>query len=144
MLRLVPIGVLALSLIGSTAMAAGTGRSLAAPIQDSGYGNARGSVMGTFDPSTRDANNNRIVKDGLIQTGTGGSQISTDGTMGGAAMLQTGAINSTNYAVGNLINLSIVGSWNTVVLNSVQNNYGTVTAISSINGASQMSTGQLN
>ena len=144
MLRLVPIGVLALSLIGSTALAAGTGRSLAAPIQDSGYGNARGSVMGTFDPSTRDANNNRIVKDGLIQTGTGGSQISTDGTMGGAAMLQTGAINSTNYAVGNLINLSIVGSWNTVVLNSVQNNYGTVTAISSINGASQMSTGQLN
>ena len=144
MLRLAPISVLALSLIGSTAMAAGTSRSLAAPIQDAGYGNARGSVMGTFDPSTRDANNNRIVKDGLIQSGTGGSQISTDGTMGGAAMLQTGAINSTNYAVGNLINLSIVGSWNTVVLNSVQNNYGAVTAISSINGASQMSTGQLN
>ncbi|MEI6439133.1 MAG: holdfast anchoring protein HfaA [Alphaproteobacteria bacterium] len=144
MLRLVPIGVLALSLIGSTAMAAGTGRSLAAPIQDSGYGNARGSVMGTFDPSTRDANNNRIVKDGLIQSGTGGSQISTDGTMGGAAMFQTGAINSTNYAVGNLINLSIVGSWNTVVLNSVQNNYGAVTAITSINGTSQASTGQLN
>jgi len=133
---------IALSLIGSSALAAGS--SIGTPIQEAGYGNARSSVSGNFDPSTRDANNNRIVRDGLIQTGTGGSQFNTDTMAGGADMLQTGAINSTNYAIGNMINLSVAGSWNTVVLNSVQNNYGAVTATTTINGRTQSSTGQLN
>jgi len=61
----------------------------------------------------RDANDNRVVKDGLIQTGTGGSQFNTNGH-GRGGNAPDGAINSTNYAVGNMIDLGIVGSWNTV------------------------------
>jgi holdfast attachment protein HfaA len=63
---------------------------------------------------------------------------------GGAASMQSGAISSTNYAVGNLINLQINGTWNTIVLNSTQINNGDVSAVTTINGGTQSSNGQLN
>ena len=139
------IAALSLSAIGAHAQTM-SAASLAASSKslDSGYGGARDMVTGAFNPSTRDANNNRIVQDGLIQTGQGGSSVLSSSIMGGAATAQSGAITSTNYAVGNLINVQVGGSWNTVVLNTTQINNGAVTAITSINGGTQASTGQLN
>ena len=139
--------IAALSLTATVANAqslSGSGLAASSKGLDGGFGNARSMVSGTINPSTRDANNNRIVQDGLIQTGQGGSQFFPNSLMGGAANAQSGVGSITNYAVGNLINVQVTGSWNTVVLNSTQINNGAVTAITSINGNQQTSTGQLN
>lgn len=144
MVKIILLGAATLCLIGTSAQAAGVGGISATPSLEAGYGNARGSVTGAFNPSTRDANNNRVVQDGLIQTGQGGSQFLTGGMSGGAATLQSGAISTTNYAAGNLINLQVGGNWNTIVLNTTQINNGALSAVTTINGGTQTSTGQLN
>lgn len=139
--------IAALSLTATVANAqslSGAGLAASSKGLEGGYGGARSMVSGTINPSTRDANNNRIVQDGLIQTGQGGSQFFPNSLIGGAANAQSGVGSITNYAVGNLINVQVTGSWNTVVLNSTQINNGAVTAITSINGQQQTSTGQLN
>ena len=104
---------------------------------EAGYGNARAMETERFNPSTRDSQGNRIIKDGVIQTGVGGSQVSTRTNAGnavyGAAFFESGASSSAT-AIGNLVNVTVEGSNNTVVLNSIQNNSGTVTATSSLNG----------
>lgn len=144
MLKLVSLSLLALGLTCGSALAADASRISSAPSLEAGYGNARAMVSGQFNPSTRDANNNRVVQDGLIQTGQGGSQLLNNAFMGGAATLQSGAISTTNYAVGNLINVQVSGTWNTVVLNSTQINNGSLSAVTTVNGGQQASTGQLN
>lgn len=139
--------IAALSLTATFAHAQSvSGASLTAASKglEGGYGGARALVSGTINPSTRDANNNRIVQNGLIQTGQGGSEYFPNSTFGGAANSQSGVGSITNYAVGNLINVQVSGSWNTVVLNSTQINNGAVTATTTVNGKRQTSGGQLN
>ena len=71
----------------------------------------------------RDENGNRIIVDGLMQTGVGGStQHNSEGGVFG------GGVGSSATAIGNQLNVNVVGSWNTVVVNSVQTNNGDVNA----------------
>lgn len=111
---------------------------------EAGYGNARAMESATFNPSTRDSQGNRIIKDGVIQTGSGGSQLSTvanaASALYGAAFFESGANNSAT-AVGNLVNVTVEGSNNTIVLNSVQNNSGNISATSMLNGKQAASAG---
>ena len=90
---------------------------------EDGYDGARSEVSNTFNPSTRDANNNRVIVNGLIQTGSTYTS--------GAANYSSGA---SAQAVGNLVNVQVSGSWNTVVLNSTQVNNAPVTASNTVNG----------
>ncbi len=101
---------------------------------EKGYDGAASVMTDNFNPSTRDANNNRVITNGVIQTGSGGSSFLSGG---GASTAQSGA---SALAVGNMINVQVTGSWNTVVLNAQQTNTGNVSA--SVNGRN--STGQLN
>ncbi len=98
-----------------------------------GYGGAGRTVSENFNPSTRDANNNRVIMNGLIQSGQGGSQLNVTGATGGASSgadffrsgaesFASGAITGTATAIGNQINVNISGNWNTVVLDSTQIN----------------------
>lgn len=109
---------------------------------EAGYGNARAMETERFNPSTRDSQGNRIIKDGVIQSGVGGSKITTNTNTAvyGAAFFESGASNSAT-AIGNLVNVTVEGSNNTVVLNSVQTNTGSVSATAVLNGSAAKSTG---
>jgi len=95
-----------------------------------GYNGAASAVTTQFNPNTRDASNNRVVINGEIQTpGMTSVQDQFAALNGGASTATTGAgSNSTATAIGNLINVQVNGSWNTVVLSANQTNNGTVSA----------------
>ena len=114
---------------------------------EAGYGNRRALESQPINPSTRDANGNRVVMDGLIQTGSGGSAVNTDSSKAasGANYFQSGAASTSAAnasAIGNLVNIQVSGSWHTVVLNSTQINNGAVSATAVLNEKVTQSTGQ--
>ncbi|MGZ9099589.1 MAG: holdfast anchoring protein HfaA [Brevundimonas sp.] len=101
-----------------------------------GYGASRYSTARSQTGSTRDANGNRLIVDGIIQAGasayssaTGGvsSSFSGAGGTGGTAI-------GGSTAIGNSLNVVVQGNHNTVIVNSRQVNNGNVTAGTSLNG----------
>jgi holdfast attachment protein HfaA len=101
-----------------------------------GYGGARYTTARPQSGSTRDANGNRLIIDGIIQAGastwssaTGGvsSSYSGAGRAGGTAI-------GGSTAIGNSLNVVVQGNNNTVIVNSTQVNNGAVTAATSLNG----------
>lgn len=96
-----------------------------------GYGGAGTAVASAYDPQTRDANNNRVVINGEIQT-AGMTSVAGEfsALSGGAGSASSGAGSSTNTAtaVGNLLNVQVTGSWNTVIVSATQTNNAAVTA----------------
>jgi holdfast attachment protein HfaA len=84
-----------------------------------------------YAPRTgRDANGNRLIVDGVIQTGADQSSYAySDG--GGAFDKGSGAGFGASTAIGNSLNVSVIGSWNTVIVDSTQINNGDVVAGSS-------------
>jgi len=100
-----------------------------------GYGGARQSVTTAQTGSTRDANGNRLIVDGIIQTGassysaqSGGVSRSWSGSGAG------GAATGGSTAIGNNLNVVVQGNHNTVIVNSSQTNTGTVTAQTDLTG----------
>lgn len=104
---------------------------------EGGYGGAGRIASQPFSPTTRDANGNRLVVNGVIMNGQDGSTVtytSTSSTgLSGASYFQNGAdgLNggATATAIGNMINVSITGHGNTVVLNATQTNTSDVNAV---------------
>ena len=95
---------------------------------EAGYGGSGRVAAQPFQPSTRDANGNRLVVNGRIIDSRG--QATTTYTSGaGAGDGSTGgAGTSSATAIGNLINIQVSGRNNTVVLNARQTNTAEVTA----------------
>lgn len=127
--RLAPAAAFALLALAGAARA----QSMAARPSwtTAGYGGAGASVTTAFDPQTRDANNNRVVINGEIQSpGLPSVQSEFSALAGGAGSASAGAGSPTNTAtaVGNLLNVQVTGSWNTVIVSATQTNTGTVTA----------------
>ena len=103
---------------------------------EAGYANGRQMEGRTYAPSSQTRDGNRLIVNGIIQSDSS-SYFESDGSNGspgtsGADYFSTGAASQTSTAIGNLLTVSVVGSWNTVIVNSSQSNSGTVTA----NGAS--------
>ena len=90
------------------------------------YGTAPGEENQPMTGSTRDANGNRVIVNGMFTDNTYSS--STGGLSYGVSRGMTGA--STNAtAVGNLLNVVVSGRYNTVIVNSSQDNTGDQTVI---------------
>lgn len=101
-----------------------------------GYGGARYSTARPQTGSTRDANGNRLIIDGVIQAGasayssaTGGVSSSFSGAGG-----RGGSTIGGSTAIGNSLNVVVQGNHNTVIVNSRQVNNGDITAGTSLNG----------
>ncbi len=78
--------------------------------------------------SARDANNNRLIVDGVMQTGEDQSSYANSDS-GGAYDSHTGAGRGGNYtAIGNNLSVVVQGNWNTVIVDSTQINNGDVIA----------------
>lgn len=94
---------------------------------NAGYGRIAGSENHPVDVSTRDANGNRVIVDGLILTGEDQSSFSSaSGAIDSFAGVGAGSGGST--AIGNNLVVVTQGNYNTVIINSNQTNNGAVTA----------------
>ena len=119
------------------AIAQSTGSGGAARFQQ-GYGGARSAAAAPTTGSTRDANGNRLVVDGLIQQN--GSAYSRSDSNASSSIFNGGVGSSggTNIggstAIGNNLNVVVQGNRNTVVVNSTQTNTGEINAGTTLNG----------
>jgi holdfast attachment protein HfaA len=133
--RLILVAALVAAALSAPALAQTSGSAGASSMQ-AGYGNARGATQAAQTGSTRDANGNRVIVNGLIQAGAS----SYSSTSGGVSSGYSGAGGSGTTiggatAIGNSLNVVVQGSWNTVIVNSDQVNNGDVTAGTALNGS---------
>lgn len=100
---------------------------------NAGYGRVAGQENRGVEYGTRDSSGNRLVVDGVIQSGETQSNFSQ--TSGGVFSSSTGVgTGGSSTAIGNNLVVITQGSWNTVVVTSVQTNTGDVTAGTTTNG----------
>lgn len=101
-----------------------------------GYGGSRYTTARPQTGSTRDANGNRLIVNGVIQAGAS----SYASASGGVSSSFSGAANSGgtaiggSTAIGNNLNVVVQGNHNTVIVNSSQVNNGAINAGTSLNG----------
>jgi len=134
------LGTVCLAAMGPTfAVAQTTGSAGAASFQ-AGYGNARYAVTQPSTGSTRDANGNRLIVNGIIQSGA--SSYSSASSGASSAYAGAGSSSSGNggttiggaTAIGNNLNVVVQGNHNTVIVNSRQTNTGNISAGTVLNG----------
>lgn len=99
-----------------------------------GYGGARYSTARAQTGSTRDANGNRLIVDGLIQAGASSYNQNSGGVASAYAGAGGGGGIAGSTAIGNSLNVVVQGNWNTVIVNSNQVNNGDITAGTALNG----------
>jgi holdfast attachment protein HfaA len=100
---------------------------------NAGYGRIAGSENHPVDVSTRDANGNRVIIDGIIQTGEDQSSFSSV-SGAGDAYAGVGSLGGGSTAIGNNLVVVTQGNNNTVIVNSRQTNNGAVSASTTVNG----------
>ncbi|KQW71103.1 endonuclease [Phenylobacterium sp. Root77] len=100
---------------------------------NAGYGRRAGSENHPVTFATRDANGNRVIIDGLIQTGEDQSSFSF-GSGAGEAYSGVGSLGGGSTAIGNSLVVVTQGNYNTVIVNSTQTNNGAVSAGTTLNG----------
>lgn len=106
----------------------------------SGYGNARQATSSATTGSTRDANGNRLIVDGIIQSGASAYSSVSGGVYNGYSGVGCDACGNGSTviggstAIGNSLNVVVQGNHNTVIVNSRQINNGDVTAGAALNG----------
>lgn len=125
------------------ALVAGLGLTTAAQAQtmttnsasmNAGYGRASGEENRLTDFGGRDANGNRLIVDGVIQTGEDQSVFARSGGGVSGSMSGVGALGGSSTAIGNNLVVVTQGNWNTVIVNSSQTNNGNVSAGSTTSG----------
>ena len=103
-----------------------------------GYGNARYSTSSNTTGSTRDENGNRLIVDGIMQSGASSYSSSNTGASssysGAGSSSSGGTVIGGATAIGNNLNVVVQGNHNTVIVNSRQTNNGNITAGTVLNG----------
>jgi holdfast attachment protein HfaA len=104
---------------------------------NAGYGRNPGDEeRGVTNTSLRDANGNLVAVNGILQTGASAGASASAGAgafgvgFGGASFGQVGGAT----AIGNNLNVTVQGNWNTVIIDSTQINNGDVNANVELNG----------
>lgn len=115
--------------------AAAHGQTMRANSADfnAGYGRRAGSENHPVEISTRDANGNRVIVDGIIQSGEDQSTFAF-GSGAGESYSGVGSLGGSASAIGNSLVVVTQGSYNTVIVNSNQINNGNVSAGTNLNG----------
>ena len=97
------------------------------------WGTNPGQATEPYRAGTRDQNGNRVVVNGVMQTGVG-VQAAGQGTGGVGGNSNSANQHSSATAIGNQLNVVVNGNYNTVVVNSTQTNNGNVNATSGTGG----------
>ncbi|MFD1192723.1 holdfast anchoring protein HfaA [Phenylobacterium conjunctum] len=118
-------------LLGATPASA---EALSPSSLNAGYGRVMGQEARPVETSTRDANGNRVIINGLLTEPTGLS-----GGLGaglGDASSPFGPLGQIDVsAVANQINIVAGGSWNTIIVEATQTNSGAVQASAALGNA---------
>lgn len=106
---------------------------------NAGYGRSPGDEeRGATSYGMRDANGNLVAVNGLVQTGAsaGASASAAAWAMSFGGVGGTGSVGQIGgaTAIGNNLNVTVQGNWNTVIIDSTQINTGDVTANVELNG----------
>ncbi|WP_019962351.1 holdfast anchoring protein HfaA [Woodsholea maritima] len=105
------------------------------------YGQAPGQERSAYvNRVARDANGNRIILNGVIQTGVGvqaSAQARASGQAYGGVGSGSTLNQSSSLAVGNQLNVNVVGNYNTVIVNAKQINTGDVSAHANTQGGNR-------
>jgi holdfast attachment protein HfaA len=139
--RIAPLPFVLATLVAAAAptlaAAQTTGSGGAARFQQ-GYGSARSTTGAATTGSTRDANGNRLIVNGLIQSGASSYSSQSGGVAsayaGAGSSSSSGATIGGSTAIGNQLNVVVQGSHNTVIVNSKQTNNGDINAGTALNG----------
>lgn len=102
---------------------------------NAGYGRSAGQENRMVEYSTRDANGNRVIVDGVMLTGSDQSVFSSSRSSGSLdAYSGVGGVGgyAGSTAIGNNLTVITQGNNNTVIVNSSQVNNGNVTAGSNV------------
>ena len=102
---------------------------------NAGYGRSAGQENRMVEYSTRDANGNRVIVDGVMLTGSDQSVYSSSRSSGSLdAYSGVGGVGgyAGSTAIGNNLTVITQGNNNTVIVNSSQVNNGNVTAGSNV------------
>lgn len=123
----------------ATAAAAQTAGSTGLAQFQAGYGGSRYTTSQAQTGSTRDANGNRLVVDGIIQAGASSYSSQSSGAStayygSGSSSNGSGTTIGGSTAIGNQLNVVVQGNRNTVIVNSRQTNNGNITAGTVLNG----------
>lgn len=127
------VAALAGVLISGAAMAQSMSSNSAS--YNAGYGRVAGQENHVVDYSTRDANGNRVIVDGVMLTGSDQSVYSSRSSSGSLDSYSgVGSLGgfSGSTAIGNNLTVITQGNNNTVIVNSSQVNNGNVTAGSNV------------
>ena len=98
---------------------------------NAGYGRVAGSENHVVEYSTRDANGNRVIVDGVMLTGADQSVYSSSRSSGSLDSYSgVGAMGGwgSSTAIGNNLTVVTQGNNNTVIVNSTQINNGNISA----------------
>ncbi|MFT3811478.1 MAG: holdfast anchoring protein HfaA [Micropepsaceae bacterium] len=90
------------------------------------YGTSPGQENAPMNGSTRDANGNRVIVNGVY---AGSAYTSQDGLTYGVGRNSAGAGTVSGTAIGNNLNVVVSGSYNTVIVTADQNNSGDQTVV---------------
>ena len=128
----------ALLILGAPAAQAQSSGSAGAGAFQAGYGGSRYTTQQAQTGSTRDANGNRLIVDGIIQSGASSYASSSAGVSssysGAGSSSNGGTIIGGATAIGNSLNVVVQGNHNTVIVNSRQTNSGNINAGTVLNG----------
>ena len=133
-------------LMGVSFDASGQTMGASASSFNNGYNATSGEMSQAINVSTKDANGNHVIVDGIIQNGATNSvfnkqsQTGVGDTVSGAGASASGVAGS-NTAIGNNITVVTQGSNNTVIVNATQTNTGAVTATTVLNGQINLNNG---
>ena len=137
MTRLALAGSATLLLGAPVAHAQSSGSAGAGAFQ-AGYGGSRYTTQQAQTGSTRDASGNRLIVDGIIQSGASSYASSSAGVSssysGAGSSSNGGTIIGGATAIGNSLNVVVQGNHNTVIVNSRQTNNGNISAGTVLNG----------
>lgn len=90
------------------------------------WSSANSSANASASAAARSEAGNRVIIDGIIQTGVGVSS--------GTGQFGSGGVGSGATAIGNQLNVNVTGRYNTVIVNSNQTNNGDINASANANG----------
>ena len=123
--------LIALTLLGATATAAQAGDWTSSGMYN-GYGATNQNTASNY--SMRDANGNLTMVNGQIQpsvySNASGSQFASAGVGTGGA---GGEAYGQATAIGNSLNVTVIGTHNTTIIDNQQTNNGNQTATASVN-----------
>lgn len=136
--RLIPTAAMLIAVLSPTVALAQNNGSAGASSFQQGYGGARNATSTQTTGSTRDANGNRLIIDGIIQSGASSYSRESGGAASAYAGAGGGSRNGTTIggstAIGNQLNVVVQGRNNVVIVNSTQTNNGAINAGTSLNG----------